>query len=205
MIEHADIPNIYFTFVGFGSTFGIMSNDSGGSENSEDAGDALGVLLDLVLESDAHSAARFGPVAREMLKRLAPRDSAETMLITQMIATFSRSMFLSRHASKQKNPKWFALYSEECDRTMNLYRKQMQTLADYRGPRRRSFTAIRTANIAEQQVVVRGSVARGRAGRKDARAKRVESRSETEKALPVVGQGEGGAAGGDPQGEAVGA
>jgi hypothetical protein len=184
---------------------GIMSNDSGGSESSEDAGEALGVLLDLALESDLHSAARFGPVAREMLRRLAPRDSAETMLITQMIATFSRSMFLSRHASKQKNPKWFALYSEECDRTMNLYRKQMQTLADYREPRRRSFTAIRTANIAGQQVVMRGSVARGRAGRKDGRAKRVESISETEKALPVVGEGEGGAAGGDLQGEAVGA
>jgi hypothetical protein len=182
-----------------------MSTGSGGSENSEDAGDSLRVLLDLALESDAHSAARFGPVARDMLRRLAPRDSAETMLITQMIATFSRSMFLSRHANRQKNPKWFALYSEECDRTMNLYRKQMQTLADYRGPRRRSFTAIRTANIAGQQVVVSRSATGGRAGRKDARAKRVESRSETEKALPIVGQGEGGTAGGDSQGETLGA
>jgi hypothetical protein len=204
---------------------GMMSTGSGGSESSEDAGDSLRILLDLALESDLHSSARFGPVAREMLRRLAPRDSAETMLVVQMIATFSRSMFLSRHANKQKNPKWFALYSEECDRTMNLYRKQMQSLADYRGPRRRSFTAIRTANIAGQQVVVSGSatgrsatgrsaisrsaaggsVAGGRAGRKDARAERVESRSETEKALPVVGQGEGGAAGGDLEGEALGA
>src|SRR5580658_7713782 len=104
-----------------------MSTDSSGSENSEDAvgatpepaageggrivEDPLQVLLDLALESDSHSAERIGPVAREMLRRLDPQNPVETMLVTQMIATFSRSMFLSRHANKQKHPKWFALYS----------------------------------------------------------------------------------------------
>jgi hypothetical protein len=195
-----------------------MPIDSSGSENSEggdgcgakSASDPVQVLLELALESDSHSAARIGPVAREMMRRLDPRDSAEMMLVTQMIATFSRAMFLSRHANKQKHPKWFVLYSGECDRTMNLYRKQMAALADYRRPRRRTFTAIRTANIAGQQVVVGGSARGGSAAaggvkRKEARAKSVESISETEKTLPAVGQREGGASRGDPQDEAVGA
>jgi hypothetical protein len=146
-----------------------MSNDSSGGENLEggdgsgsggDSGgggtivdDPLAVLVDLALEADSNAAARIGPIARELLRQLGPRDAVETMLVTQMIATFSRSMFLSRHANKQKHPKWFALYSEECDRTMNLYRKQMAALAECRQPRRRTFTAIRTANIAGQQVV----------------------------------------------------
>src|SRR5271156_1654314 len=166
-----------------------MSTDSSGCENSDGGvgcgprpdtsgrativDDPLQVLLDLALEADSRSSARIGPLARELLAQLGPRDSAEKMLITQMIATFSRSMFLSRHANRQKHPKWFALYSAECDRTMNLYRKQMQALADYRRPRRRTFTAIRTANIAGQQVVVSGSVpggsvAAGGADRKEA-------------------------------------
>src|SRR5579862_6120755 len=100
-----------------------MSNNSSGGENSEGGNgagpksetsggstivdDPLAVLIDLALESDSHSAARIGPIAREMIRRLDPRDSAEMMLVTQMIATFSRSMFLSRHANKQKHPKWF--------------------------------------------------------------------------------------------------
>ena len=189
------IPNKSFTNHELSIYFGVMSNDSFGNENSEggvgcdpraDSGeggtivdDPLSVLVDLALEADSNAAARIGPIARELVRQLGPRDPVETMLVTQMIATFSRSMFLSRHANKQKNPKWFALYSEECDRTMNLYRKQMQALAEYRQPRRRSFTAIRTANFAGQQVVVSGSMSAGsvagRSNRKEAGGDRVES------------------------------
>ena len=118
-------------------------------------------LLDLALESDTGFAALFGPLARELLIELDPQDPAEKMLVTQMVATFSRSLFLSRHANQQKNTKWFTLYSAECDRAMNMYRKQMQLLSDYRRPRRArqtTFNAIRTANIAGQQVVVSGPV-----------------------------------------------
>jgi hypothetical protein len=131
--------------------------------------DPLQALLDLALEPGSPYSACIGSFARDLLTQLDPQDSAEKMLVTQMIATFSRSMFLSRHANRQKNPKWFALYSAECDRTMHLYRKQMQSLADYRRPQRRTFTAIRTANIAGQQVVVSGSARAGRLDRKDVR------------------------------------
>ena len=224
-----------------------MSNDSFGGEDSEGAGAGgsgtgggdggkmvdgpLTVLVELALEADNNAAARIGPIARELMAQLSPRDAVETMLVTQMIATFSRSMFLSRHANKQKNPKWFALYSEECDRTMNLYRKQMQALAEYRQPRRRSFTAIRTANFAGQQVVVSGSAtsrsatggsvhggsgaaagAEGKeaGGESDESAPQIQEedrllRARLKTVLPVVGQREEEACGGDSQGQALGA
>ncbi len=164
-----------------------MSTNASGCERSEGhgegatiIGDPMQALLELALQADARSSAWIGPVARELFAQLDPQDSAEKMLITQMIATFSRSMFLSRNANIQKNQKWFALYSSECDRTMDLYRKQMQTLIEYRRPRRRMFTAIRTANIVGQQVVVgdsapAGSVGGACADRKGDRAERVES------------------------------
>jgi hypothetical protein len=201
-----------------------MSTDSGGCEKLEGGmggalrpvvgeglavvADPLQVLLELGLEADAQSAARIGPLARELLGQLGPRDGAEKILVTQMIATFSRSMFLSRRVNIQTNPKWFALYSAECDRAMNLYRKQMQSLAEYRRPRRRTFTAIRTANIAGQQMVLSGEVAGGRAKRKDSRVKTMESgvrideeerllRARLQAQVPADGRGEGGAAGGD--------
>jgi hypothetical protein len=127
------------------------------------------------------------------------------MLVAQMVATFSRSMFLSHQANRQKHPKWFALYSVECDRTMNLYRKQMQSLAEYRRPRRRTFTAIRTANIAGQQVVMSGSTPGGRIGRKDGYARTVECIGENGEALPAKPRGKGGAAGGDLEEKTLGA
>ncbi len=116
--------------------------------------DPLRVLLDLAIEPDHRLAAMIEPLARELLLQLDPRDASEKMLVTQMISTFSRAMFLSRYANRQKHPKWFALYSQQCDRAMDLYRKQMQSLSEYRRPRRTTFNAIRTANIAGQQVVI---------------------------------------------------
>ena len=118
--------------------------------------DPLEKLLDVALSSDPFHSADLVPIAHQLLQQLAPQDPAEQMLVTQMIATFTRSMFLTRHANRQKNARWFALYSGECDRAMNLYRKQMAALADYRRPRRTVFNAIRTANIAGQQVVMTG-------------------------------------------------
>jgi len=156
--------------------------DNGGGGTIVD--DPLAVLVELALEADSNAATRIGPIARELMTQLGPRDAVETMLVAQMIATFSRSMFLSRHANKQKHPKWFALYSEECDRTMNLYRKQMQALAEYRQPRRRTFTAIRTANFAEQQVVVRGDVRAGSGAA--AGADRKEAGGESAESAPQI-------------------
>jgi hypothetical protein len=105
-------------------------------------------------DPDPSWAARIAPLARDLYAQVAPRDPAEQMLAAQMVATFARSMFLARHANRQRHPKWFSLYSAECDRATDLYRRQMRALDEHRAPRRATFTAIRTANIAGQQVVV---------------------------------------------------
>ena len=115
---------------------------------------SLEPLLDLGLPRDSKLGEKIRPLARERLMELDPRGAAERMLAVQMIAAFSRSMFLAKNANHQKNTKWFALYSGECDRAMAQFRRQLQTLKDLRHPRRSSFTAIRQANIAGQQIVV---------------------------------------------------
>jgi hypothetical protein len=114
---------------------------------------AIQPLLDLGLPKDSKLTSQIRPLARDLLIELNPQDAIERMLAVQMIAAFSRSMFLSRHANNQTHFKWFSLYSGECDRAMTLFRRQLQTLQDLRRPRR-SFTAIRQANIAGQQIVI---------------------------------------------------
>ena len=114
-------------------------------------------LLDLGMPGDSTLATMIRPLARALLLQVDPQDAAERMLAVQMIGSFSRSMFLSRNANRQKNSRWFALYSGECNRAMALFRRQMQTFIDLRRPRRTSFTAIRHANIAGQQIVVTDS------------------------------------------------
>jgi hypothetical protein len=136
---------------------------SAGSETSDPAATAaapslegLLKLLESVQTADVKLAAELAPLTRDFLAHFAPQDPAERMLAAQIIATFSRAMFLARHANGQKTPAWFSLYSREADRAMNLFRKQMQTLADNRRPRpprRTTFTTIRTANIAGQQLI----------------------------------------------------
>jgi hypothetical protein len=115
---------------------------------------SLESLLALGLPEDTKLTARIRPLARELLIQLDPQDAAERMLAVQMIAAFTRSMFLSRNANHQKHPKWFKLYSGDCDRAMTLFRRQMQTFTDLRRLRRTTFNAIRQANIAAQQIVV---------------------------------------------------
>jgi hypothetical protein len=125
--------------------------------NSDDAdallAESIEPLLDLGLPADSKLTEKLRPLARELLSELDPKDTAERMLAVQMVAVFSRSMYLARAANAQKNTKWFSLYSGECDRAMTQFRRQVQTLKDLRRPRR-SFTAIRNANIAGQQIVV---------------------------------------------------
>jgi hypothetical protein len=116
-------------------------------------------LLDLGLPKDPKYGPLIRPLARELLEQLAPADAAERMLSVQMIAAFSRSIFLARLANVQTHPKWFALYSRECNSAMTMFRRQLQTLTDLRRPRRTTFNAIRQANIAGQQIVVNDPVA----------------------------------------------
>ncbi len=116
--------------------------------------DPFAIMMELGVPQDAHLVSLIRPMARDLLKQLDPKDPAERMLVTQMIATFTRSIFLSRHANIQKNHQWFTTYSAECDRAMETFRRQIKTLAELRRPRRNSFTTIRRASINTQQIVV---------------------------------------------------
>jgi hypothetical protein len=96
---------------------------------------------------------KFESVARRIATVLAPQDPAEEMLVAQMVATCYRGLRLARDATVQSDPKWAELHYNHADRAFNLFRRQFQTLSDYRRPRSSSFTAIRNANFAAQQVI----------------------------------------------------
>jgi hypothetical protein len=118
--------------------------------------DGLLRLLDSSQKSDARLSAELAPFIRDLLAQVAADDPIERMLAVQIVTTFNRAMYLSRHANTQKNGTWFSLFSRECDRAMNLCRRQLQALSEHRrppSPRRTTFTAIHHANIAGQQVI----------------------------------------------------
>jgi hypothetical protein len=163
--------------------------------------DPLQRMLDLALNPGSKISDRVAPLARDLLLEFDPQDPAEKMLVIQMIANFSRALFLSRNANSQKNTKWFTLYSAECNRTMHLYRKQLQSLADYRRPRRTTFTAIRTANIAGQQVVM---TARRKPKEIHVQSVQPAGPTKTQKALPPVLRRKGRPARRHPQDQTLG-
>lgn len=94
--------------------------------------------------------------ARNTIDRMAPRDPMEEMLIAQALATHARVMHLTSLANIQERLENVRTVHEYADRASNTYRRQMLALAEYRKPPRAgdSFTAIKQANIAGQQVVM---------------------------------------------------
>ena len=79
-----------------------------------------------------------------------PRDAIEELLMSQMLMTHARLVFLSRFANKQIYPAWSDLFHTAADRAANTFRRQMESLAKYRKPRsqrRTNITTIRTAHI----------------------------------------------------------
>ena len=111
--------------------------------------------------ADASDATALAAVAADLTRQFAPRDPAEELLVAQMIWTHARVLFLTRQAGRQTDRRWFTAYSAELTRASHLYRRQMQALSDHRRPRRSaantSFTTIRQANIAAQQLVQTGA------------------------------------------------
>jgi len=87
-----------------------------------------------------------------------PRDPAEELLISQLVLTHTRVLHRTALASKQTFLEAIRIVNEYADRASNTYRRQMLALAEYRRPPRGgdSFTAIKQANIAQQQVVMSG-------------------------------------------------
>ena len=104
-------------------------------------------------DKDKPIAQQLEKIAADWVTRFKPRDPVEEMLIAQMLWTHARLAHLSAAVTAQIDIKWHGLIALQADRAANLFRRQMLALAEYRRPTRRSFTAIRQANIAEQQVV----------------------------------------------------
>jgi hypothetical protein len=93
--------------------------------------------------------------ARDLIKRMAPRDPAEEMLITQMLFAHARSMRLTAMSGQLSTVEGLKVVHEYADRASNTYRRLMLAFAEYRRPPKAgdSFSVIQQANIAAQQVV----------------------------------------------------
>jgi hypothetical protein len=95
----------------------------------------------------------FQAIARRLARQLAPQDAVEEMLVAQMVSTCFRALRLARDAAIQTDRRSADMHYLHADRAFNLYRRQMQSLSDYRRPRTTSFTAIRNASFTAQQVI----------------------------------------------------
>ncbi len=90
-----------------------------------------------------------------LMREMAPRDALEEMLAVQALLAHVRVLHLTRLSGTQTEIKAIQTVNEYADRASNTFRKLMLALPEYRRPPRSgdSFTAIKQANIANQQVV----------------------------------------------------
>lgn len=90
----------------------------------------------------------------DLIERMAPRDPAEEMLVVQLVLTHARVLHLTDAANRQERLESIRTIHEYADRASNTYRRLMLALAEYRRPTApATFTAIKQANIAGQQVI----------------------------------------------------
>lgn len=144
-----------------------------------------------------------GNYIADMLERMAPRDPLEEMLVVQAALAHARVLHLTEHANRQERLESIRTVNEYADRASNTYRRLMLALHEYRKPPRSgdTFTAIRQANIAGQQVVQNGEIPASRNATNEQRSEPAEP----PKALPAESGGLGVVAGlGNPR-EALGA
>lgn len=109
-------------------------------------------LAPLLGEQAAQDAMAY---AQNAITRMVPRDAAEEMLIAQMLFAHSRAMRLTELANKESDIEKIRILNEYADRASNTYRRLMLSLTQYRCPLRAgdSFTVVKQANIAGQQVI----------------------------------------------------
>ena len=133
------------------------------------------------------------------------------MLVVQALMAHARVLHLTNPANRQESFQGLRIVNEYADRASNTYRRLMLALAEYRKPPRGgdSFTAIKQANIAQQQVVMNGETSRaGNATNEQGDgpdARRRHEPREAPQALPAEPRGAGILAGIGPAREAVGA
>lgn len=91
----------------------------------------------------------------DVLKAMKASDPLEEMLVAQALWTHARVARLNNLAITQTDRENLRIVNEAADRATNTFRRVMLALAEYRRPPRAgdSFTAIKQANIANQQVI----------------------------------------------------
>lgn len=96
-----------------------------------------------------------GAYAKDLVARLNPRDPLEEMLVEQCLWAHGRVRHLSALANQQTNVDASRQVNDSADKASNTFRRLMLALREYRQPPRSGdqFTAIKQANIANQQVV----------------------------------------------------
>ena len=119
----------------------------------------------------------------DMLERMAPRDPLEEMLVVQAALTHARVLHLTEYANRQEHLDAVRVAHEHADKASNTYRRLMLALHEYRKPPRSgdTFTAIRQANIAGQQVVQNGEIS----GSRNATNEQGPEPAEAPQALPA--------------------
>lgn len=90
----------------------------------------------------------------DLIQRMDPRDPIEEMLVVQLVLTHARVLHLTDWANRQESLEKLRGVNECADRASNTYRRLMLALPEYRRPPPlSSFTAIRQANFASQQLI----------------------------------------------------
>jgi|SRR5665213_4849 len=140
----------------------------------------------------------------DTMSRMNTRDPFEEMLVIQALWSHARLARLHGIANQQTNPDHLQIVHAACDGAANTFRRQMLALAEYRQPRKSgdSFTAIKQANFAQQQVVQNGE--NGKLP-KPKPSNEQGSKPAAPKALPAHDVGTGIPSGERPAGETVGA
>jgi hypothetical protein len=117
-------------------------------------------MMDKLVQRDSPRHERLHADAIELLRRLDPQDAIEQMMVEQMLWMHGRLAYLNYYAALQTRNKPMQVLHTAADRLANTLRRHMVAFADYRNPGRKRFTAVRQANIAQQQIVSNNSPAR---------------------------------------------
>ena len=93
-----------------------------------------------------------------------PRDPVEEMLVSQIVLAHTRAMHLADMAMSQTKLDQIRIINEYADKAANTYRRLMLSLDEYRRPRRGgdTYTQIKQANIANQQIVDNREISNGK-------------------------------------------
>lgn len=132
--------------------------------------------------------------ARKMLEEFAARDPVERMLFEQLLWMHGRISFLHHQCCIEANAKVMEIAQAGFNQMVAAARRHAMALAEYRDPKRRSFTSVKQANIAQQQVVANVTAslanhANNKGGITDASAQNstLSAAAKKEKALVVRG------------------